>query len=338
MIFFLSAFILACVVTLLIQRLAKKAGIVDRPDHELKQHSGAIPLLGGMSIFLSFWLVVWVVTSFTDLFGPNLEASKLLWIFFASIPLMIIGFLDDKYKISALLRLFISASCVLLVIFGGVGLEKITNPLGGVLYLDYWEIGSVLVFFWIMGMMYTTKILDGLDGLSTGISAIASFMIFFIANGERWHQPDVALLALIFAGACLGFLLFNFYPAKIFLGEGGSLFIGFILGILSVVAGGKIATALLVMAIPILDLARVAFVRLRNHQPIFKGDREHLHFRLVDMGFSQRRVVLFFYVVSFLFGITTLFLQSMQKLYALVFIFGLMVIFGVWLNKKKIKV
>ncbi|MBU0545640.1 undecaprenyl/decaprenyl-phosphate alpha-N-acetylglucosaminyl 1-phosphate transferase [Patescibacteria group bacterium] len=344
--YFILAFALSLVATYAVKKFAERAGIVDRPDEKVKKHKKAVPLLGGLAIFLSFWLVVAYLAFFTNLFGANLQPQKLIMVFIASVPLMIIGYFDDKHKLPAVWRLGLSAVCVLLLVLGGLGLNKITNPFGGVLYLDFWQINlgflgyfslvsGSLVFLWIIGMMYTTKILDGLDGLSTGIASIASFMIFFIANGERWHQPDVALLSLVFAGACLGFLVFNFYPAKIFLGEGGSLFVGFMLGVLSVISGGKIATALLVMAVPILDLARVVFVRARKGQSIFKGDREHMHFRLLDLGFSHRQTVLLYYTIAFIFGITTLFFQSIQKLFALAVLLALMCLFGFWLGKKE---
>ncbi len=346
MLYFLTALLLSVFFTLAVRRLAIYFNIVDEAREPRKKHLGKMPLLGGTAVFLSFWLVVIYLLFFTKLLGPNLQTNTLLLVCGAGAILMAVGFLDDKYSLPAMPRFIISAGCVLMVVLGGVGLEKITNPFGGVLYLDTWKINlgflgarsvwsSVLVFVWILGMMYTTKILDGLDGLSTGISSIAALMIFFIASGARWHQPDVALVSLVFAGACLGFLIFNFHPAKIFLGEGGSLFLGFMLGILSVIAGGKIATALLVMAVPVLDLIRVVVMRLRKGKKIWQGDREHLHFQLVDLGFGQKKIVLIFYFIAFVFGITTLFLQSMQKIFALFFLFLLMIFLGLFLASKQ---
>ncbi len=333
MIYFFLAFGLSLLFTWLVGKIAKYFGIVDRPDIERKKHSRPVPLLGGVGIFLAFWLVTGYLACFTNFFEPNLSVIKIGWVFLASVPLLLIGYFDDKYKVRPLWRLLISIFCVVLVIFGGVGLNKITNPLGGVLPVSFW-LSNILVFCWVMGMMYTVKILDGLDGLATGITTIGSLMIFFIANGDRWHQPDVALWALVLAGACLGFLFFNFYPAKIFLGEGGGLFIGFMLGIFSVIAGGKIATALLVMALPILDLARVLATRFYKGRKIWTGDREHLHYKLLDFGLSQRQTVLLFYLIAFVFGITTLFLQSAQKIFALIFLLVIMLGVGIKLGQK----
>jgi len=341
--YFLIAFVLSILLTLFVRFFASKYKIIDAPNEARKRHGRSVPLLGGLAIFLSFWAVMAYLVFFTDLIGKNLPVEKLLWVFVGGLILIIIGALDDKLKLSYKWRLPISALVVLLVIIGGVGIDKVTNPFGGIWYLDFVRIGPIaiiadaIVFAWILGMMYTTKILDGLDGLTSGISGIAALMIFFIANGERWHQSDVALVALVLAGACAGFLFFNFYPAKIFLGEGGGLWLGVMLGVLAVISGGKFGTALLVLAVPILDLAWVIFTRARHGTPISHGDRQHLHFRLVDSGVSQPRAVLFYYLVAILFGITTLFLQSIGKVLILLVLVLLVLGVEVYVSKRGIQ-
>ena len=178
-------------------------------------------------------------------------------------------------------------------------------------------------------MMYTTKLLDGLDGLVSGISAIGAIIIFLLTTMTKYYQPDTALLSLIFSACCIGFLIFNFNPAKIFLGEGGSLFTGFMLGVLSIISGGKIATALLIMGIPILDAAWVILRRIFEGKSPFKtADRKHLHFRLLDLGMNQKQTVIFMYFLSAGFGISTLFLQSKSKLIALGVLALVMLIIG----------
>ncbi len=341
-----SAFCLAGIFAWLVKNIAVKFNIVDKPSAPRKKHARAVPMLGGLAIWTAFWLVVGYLALFTNLIGKHLALDRLFWVFVGSIVLMIVGVLDDKYSLGPKLRLVFSIVAVLIAMVGGVGIEKITNPFGGIWYLDFWQIhfgewGTVLVFadmivlLWILGMTYTTKILDGLDGLTTGISAIGALMIYFIANGARWHQPDVALVALVFAGTCLGFLLFNFNPAKIFLGESGSLFLGYMLGVLSVISGGKFATALLVMAVPILDLAWVIAYRLRQGHALSRGDRAHLHFRLVDAGWSQRKTVLFLYAIAILFGVSTLFFQSKEKIIILLTLVVLVFVFERLVTKWK---
>lgn len=331
---------MSAVLTLATRFLAIKFGILDAPDTERRFHGRQVPLLGGTAIFLSFWAVMAYLVFATDLIGQNLAPEKLVWVFLGGLGLIIIGAVDDKYRISYGVRLAVCAAVVLTVIAGGVSVDKITNPFGGIWYIDMIRIGVVpvlafgLVFAWIMGMIFTAKILDGLDGLTSGIAGIASLFIFLIANGERWHQSDVALTALILAGAIFGFLIFNFYPARIFLGEGGGLWLGFMLGVLSVIAGGKFAVALLVMAVPILDLAWVLIDRLRRRVAISVGDRSHLHFRLIDAGLSHRHTVLLYYFISVMLGAAALFLQSIGKAVVLLIWFVFFFLFEYFFNKK----
>ncbi len=347
-IFFISftvALGLSIIFTLITKKAAVFFGIIDLPDGQRKIHTKPTPLLGGVGIFIAFWLVAGYFLFVHPVYGTELLSKKMLGVFLASLILMIMGVVDDKKQLSPKWRLFITAIAVLIAIGWGLGLEKITNPLGGILSLNFWPVkiggatfyllADILIFIWLMGMMYATKILDGLDGLSIGTVFIGAIMIFLLASSTKYYQPNVAILSLIFAASCLGFLLFNFYPAQIFLGEGGSLFIGLLLGVLAIISGGKVATALLVMAVPILDLARVAYVRIKKKQSLFKGDREHLHFRLLDSGFSHRQSVLLLYFLAFLFGITTLFLQSRQKLYALLFLVVIMMSVSHYMGRKK---
>lgn len=348
MTYFLVALILSLVFSWAVKRIMLKMRVVDIPDGTRKLHRGPIALGGGVALFLSFWLVTGYIVFFTNLLGKNLNPVELVGVFFGSLLLLIVGLFDDKKNISARWRLLATIIAVAVAVLGGVGIDKITNPFGGVLFLNWGAINifgqtfllfaSVLVFLWILGMTYTVKILDGLDGLATGITAIGALVICGVASGERWHQPDMALLALVFAGVCIGFLFWNFSPAKIFLGEGGGLFLGYILGVLAVISGGKIATALLVMAIPILDLIRVVIVRFKRGQPIFQGDREHLHFWLRDHGFSERATVLGLYAAAAVFGSLTLFLQSIGKLLALLFLFLFMGAVALIIQNKKIYV
>lgn len=336
LIYFLVAVSASIVFTLIIKKIALKLRVVDVPEDKRKLHGGPVPLLGGIAIYISFWLVL-LFLILHPVYGVEIFQSKLIGVFLASTVLIIMGIVDDIKQLSPTIRLVITAAAVILAISFGIGLDKVTNPFNnGVINLNnFFILADVLIFFWLMGMMYTTKILDGLDGLVSGIVTIGAFMILFLTSTTKYFQPNVGLLSAIFAGSCLGFLFFNFHPAKIFLGEGGSLFMGFILGVLAIIGGGKLATALLVMAIPILDVIRVVVVRIRRGQSIFKGDREHLHFRLVDSGFSHRQAVFILYAMATIFGITTLFLQSSQKLIALATLVLLMLVLNIFLAKKE---
>jgi UDP-GlcNAc:undecaprenyl-phosphate GlcNAc-1-phosphate transferase len=170
---------------------------------------------------------------------------------------------------------------------------------------------------WLLGMTYTTKLLDGLDGLATGVTTVGAVMIALLALSSAFFQPDVALLSMMFAAALFGFWLWNMYPAKIFLGEGGSTFLGYALGVLAIISGSKLATTLLVVGLPVLDVLVVIGRRWYQGKPIMKGDRSHLHHALLDAGLSPRLTVLVYMSVASLFGVTTLIFASWQKVIAL---------------------
>ncbi|MDD2757921.1 MAG: MraY family glycosyltransferase [Patescibacteria group bacterium] len=341
--FFLLAAAISFIVALVVRRLAVKWQILDLPDNNRKKHHSPVPLFGGLAVFLAFWMAVVILFSSVRFPHTHLSVSSLIGVFIGSVILIVVGLLDDKYRLRPAVRLIASALAIVAVVVGGVRLTAITNPFGGAVPLDGWMIGdfavlaNTVVFFWLMGMMYATKIFDGLDGLTAGVVGIGAMMIYFLTHNTKFYQPDIALIALILAGACLGFLILNFHPAKIFLGEGGGLFLGFILGVLAIIAGGKIATALLVMAIPVLDLCRVIYLRLKTGQPIFEGDRRHLHYQLLDYGLGHRQTVLILYGFALIFGLTTLFLPSRFKLLILFLLAVGMFIFGLCFSPKENK-
>ncbi len=314
------AFVISIFCTLLVRRIARKVNVLDRPDKSRKFHDRPVPLLGGVALFIAWWSVVAYLVFVQPVFGIEIIKGKLLAAFFASLIILVVGIADDIRGVSPWWRFFSTALAAAIAVAFGIGLDKITNPLGGVILLSS-VLGNLVVFLWLMVVMFTTKISDGLDGLSTGVVLIGSLMIYFMTSSGKFYQPNVALLSLIFAAVCLGFLIFNFHPASIFLGESGSLLIGFILGVLSIISGSKLAIALLVIAVPALDVARVIFGRFRAQQPIFRGDRRHLHYRLLDFGLPEPLVVLLFYFLAALFGILGLLLQSGQKFVFLIMVF-----------------
>jgi UDP-GlcNAc:undecaprenyl-phosphate GlcNAc-1-phosphate transferase len=278
----------------------------------------------------------------------KLEYHHWLGFFTGACFLMIGGFLDDKYSMPAGIQIIWPLLAVASIIAGGVGISKISNPLDGLIFLDsfkisLWQINNTTYYIviladlftliWLMGMMYTTKLLDGVDGLVSGMAAIGGLIIFLFTTTTQYYQPDIALASLIFSAACLGFLVFNWHPAKIFLGEGGSLLLGYILGVLAIISGGKVAIALLIMGIPILDVGWTILRRLYYGKNPFKfADKKHLHHRLLDLGLGQRKTVLFYYIMALAFGGSALFLQSGGKFYALLLLFIIMLAIVVTLS------
>ncbi len=325
---FVLAFFLSHTFTFVVIRFATAFGIVDRPDLERKIHKQPVPELGGMAIYASLAFVLVLVLASSDaLTLGEIGAGHYSGFLLGGLVLMVGGFLDDRFRLPAKITFWFPVVAALLVIGFGVEISKLTNPLGGVIYLEPWQ-SDILVFVWLIGVMYTTKLLDGLDGLATGISSIGAVMVMMLALTRAYYQPDVALLAFISVGALTGFLVWNLHPAKIFLGEGGSTFVGFLLGTLAVISGGKLAIAILVLGIPALDTAWVIIRRFRKGgiKQIIQADRKHLHHRLLDLGWSQQRIVLSYFFVSIIFGGTALFMQSQQKVIALGLLVLLMIV------------
>lgn len=347
-IIFAVSVILSAILTWLIRRLALKLKIVDPPEvGGRKIHPKPVPLLGGVAIFLAVFIIlfvvyfssVWPVKKF-DFFevlpvGLSLVTLKqIIGLFLAGLILMLGGFLDDKYRLKPRRQMIWPILACLIVIIFGIGIRYINNPLGpGYWHLDalkfemfrfqgvpfyFTPLADLFTFVWLMVLMYATKLLDGLDGLVSGISVIGGLAIGGLCLLTKFYQPDVATLAIIFAGASLGFLFFNFHPAKIFLGEGGSLLTGFLLGSLAIISGGKIATAFLVLSLPILDIFFVIIRRIFvEHKSPFSAGREHLHFKLLDIGFSHRSAVIFLWLVALIFGGLILFLRTQGKLFVI---------------------
>lgn len=329
---FLLTIIISTLSTLLVKYFSLKFNIVDFPDSVRKIHSQTIPLLGGAAIFFSFFLALYLNRA--DILARGLTSTHILSFFLGALVIIIGGALDDIFNLKPKQQIVFPILACLFVLLGGISIVKITNPFGplvgplrysfseaseasGLIYFGT-TVSALLTFVWLLGMMYTTKLLDGVDGLVSGLGVISGVIIFLFTTTTKYYQPDVGLMALIFAAACLGFLLFNFYPAKIFLGESGSLLIGYIIGILAIISGGKIAIALLIMGIPVLDVAWTILRRLLKKQnPFTMPDSLHLHHRLLAAGLSQRQTVWLYYFLASAFGLAALFLQSRGKLMAL---------------------
>jgi len=244
---------------------------------------------------------------------------------------MLGGYFDDKYNLKPAQQLVWPVLAALVVVLMGFKIDYISNPFGGLIYLGSSLISPLLIFVWLLGMMYTTKFLDGLDGLVSGIAAIGSIILFLVSLFWDVPMSGTSILCLLLAGSSLGFLVWNFHPARIFLGEGGSLFLGFMLGALAIISGAKIATTLLIMGIPILDVVWVILRRVfKERKSVFLADGKHLHFRLLDAGLNHRQAVLFLYLLTAIFGSLAIFQQTVGKLVTLGMLILVMVVLGLW--------
>lgn len=336
---FVSALLIIQPLVWLVIKLASHYKILDWPDSNRKLHQRPVPLWGGLAVGVGFIFCLLLFLKFGFLLDGRLNLNHIVALIIASFLLILGGILDDKYHLTPGKQFIWPLLAVLVILFSGIQVHFITNPLGGILHLDLWLINFsgfifsplalFLSFFWLLGMIYTTKFLDGLDGLVSGMTFLGAIFIFFVSLSWDIPYSGTSVLALIVAGLMFGFLFWNFFPAKIFLGEAGSTLAGLWLGVLAIISGGKIATALLVMGLPILDVAWVIARRTfwEKTSPT-TADRKHLHFRLLDVGFSHPQAVLFLYLLATLFGSVALFQNSKGKLILFLVLLTVMVIIG----------
>jgi UDP-GlcNAc:undecaprenyl-phosphate GlcNAc-1-phosphate transferase len=293
-------------------------------------HAPSICRLGGVAVIVSF-----IATLFLD---TRLYISQGLWgIIIACGFLLVIGVWDDFWEIDWKVQLFFQIAIVVLIFILGVQVEYITNPGGGIIMLNVGKylLPSLLVMIiWFVLIINSMNWLDGIDGLSSGVTLIGAITIFFLSLRPEVNQPPIGIITMALAGSVVGFLIFNFYPAKIIAGTAGATFMGFILASLSIFAGAKIATALLVMAVPIIDAIWVIGERIRSGESIFKSDRRHLHFKLMEIGWSPKKISLTYYAVTALVAIIALNTRATGKLAAFALLGLLLVIFITFITRK----
>ena len=275
--------------------------------------------------------------------------SGKLWALLAAASFLVVaGALDDRrqpkfHEMSATTQLVIQVVAALGAIAAGVMIVDVRDPtapapFGGLVHLPLWA-AVLFSLFWIVGMINTVNFLDGMDGLACGVAAIGALILAFVSL--RLGQTDVALLCFVLAGAAAGFLPHNLYPARIFMGTSGAWFLGFMLAALAIVGGAKLATALLVIGVPVFDVAVLIVLRALSRQPIWQGDRRHLHHRLVDTGLSYRGTLLLYYCLSAAFGMYALAFTNTRsvglglKLYGLVMLGLVMAALLVFLRQRR---
>jgi UDP-GlcNAc:undecaprenyl-phosphate/decaprenyl-phosphate GlcNAc-1-phosphate transferase len=294
---FLASLAAALALTPLAQRLSLRWQLLARPGGR-RQHKGLIPKFGGLPLWGAF--LVGAALSYWLLPPEGDDPLRLRGVLLGGAILFTGGLLDDRYDLSPRTNFFFQFLGVMVAVWHTVFIERFTDPLGQERVIDSLLLVTLITAFWIVGMVNTVNFLDGLDGLAVGVGAIAA--VLFAWHSYTLEQYEVALFPLALAGALIGFLPFNFFPARIFLGSAGAYFLGYSLATLSILAPAKIATALLVLAVPILDVAWQIVSRVRHGRSPFQGDRGHLHFRLADLGLPTRQIVLAYYGVALAFG------------------------------------
>lgn len=311
-----------------VKDFAIKAGAMDAPDAR-KVHTRPIPRMGGLGIYLGFILAV--------LASMHIN-HEILGLVLGGTVIVIVGMIDDTRQLSAKAKLFGQIIAALVLIMFNIRIEWLTNPFGDMIYLDYLSIPITVL--WIVGLTNTVNLIDGLDGLAAGVSTIASITILLVA----WQQNfwTVAILTAALAGSALGFLQHNFNPAKIFMGDTGSMFLGYILAAVSILGTVKSAATIalvvpiVALGLPIMDTAFAIIRRYSNGRPIFKPDKGHLHHRLLEMGLTQKQAVLLMYVISGCLGLSAIALTEVNKGFGAVII--LLLLGGAFFGAKKIGV
>ena len=331
---FAVALIVALAITPLIILLAKKTGAMDAPNAR-KVHKKPIPRIGGLAIYAGFMAsIIFVVIKY----GLDAEMIReTVGLVLSGSLIVALGLVDDYKNLPAKVKLLgqIGAAAVL-VLFFDVRIDFVTDPFGDYIYLDSLAIPATM--FWLVGLTNTVNLIDGLDGLAAGVAAIASFTILLIALEQGFIL--VAVMTAALAGAAVGFLKYNFNPAEIFMGDTGSMFLGFMLAGISVTGAVKsVATIALIVPIfalglPILDTTFAIVRRVRGGVPIFKPDKGHLHHRLLSVGFTQRQAVLLMYVISALFGLSAIALTAVSYQIAALILF--IVITAIFYGVKKL--
>lgn len=328
---FLLSALVCYFVTPLVINLAYKIGAIDVPKDNRRVHKKPIPRLGGLAIFFGF------MTSCIVFLRPTQE---LLAIMLSSFIIVCMGVVDDTAPMKAKTKLLIQILCAGIVTWAGVRIDFFTNPFEEETLVVLKMLSIPVTVFWIVGITNTVNLIDGLDGLAAGISAIAALTLTAVALLSKQYSTATLLMGV--AGGAVGFLPHNFNPAKIFMGDTGSLFLGFILSVAAVEGTIKGATVVAVviplfaLAIPILDTTFAIVRRYLAGKPIMEADKGHLHHRLLAKGLSQKRTVVFLYAIAAILGASSLLiLRSDYIAAAIVIVIDIiLIIFGV----KKLKI
>jgi UDP-GlcNAc:undecaprenyl-phosphate GlcNAc-1-phosphate transferase len=308
-------FLLAVVLTPLARELAMRAGAIDLPAGQ-KIHKFATPLMGGTAVYAAFALAVFLSLPLK---------GAVVGVLAGGLAAVVVGVIDERFSLPPVAHLAGQSAAALIAITAGVGVVHTLNlpwasltapgkplPLG---------IGFALTLFWLVGMMNTMNFLDGLDGLAAGVAALSAGLLavwasepkrFFLPSGH----PEYLILPVILVGALVGFLVYNWHPARIFLGDSGSMLLGITIGALSIVGPAKLGTALLVLVIPVLDVGWAMVRRQLQGRSFLAGDKQHVYHRMLELGLSHTTTVLLLFFLCFAFAALDLFLLRLAKLVA----------------------
>ena len=327
---------LSCASTPAVKWFAKRIGAMDIPKDSRRVHVLPIPRLGGLAIFIGFLMGVLILADIT----PQIRGILL-----GSVLIVIIGVIDDIVPLNALLKFVVQIAAALIAVFHGVVIELFSNPFvfSSAEYLDLKFFAIPVTVIWIVAITNSVNLIDGLDGLAVGVSSISSIVMLIIAL--MVSEGNVAVVLAALTGACIGFLPYNFNPAKIFMGDTGALLLGYVLSTISILGLFKFyavvsfAVPFLVLAVPLFDTSFAFLRRLLKGKNPMSPDRGHVHHRLMDMGLSQKQSVVILYVISGLLGLTAVVITTSDEIRALILILALVIaaviVFFAFRGKKK---
>ena len=316
----ITAALIALITTPVVKTLAFRIGAVDVPKDNRRMHKHPIPRMGGLAIFLGFFFSVLIFMELT----PQMRGLLL-----GAVVIVVLGIFDDIYALGAKFKFLVQIAAALLAVNSGNVITVISNP-NIFSSTPYWELGALSIpisVIWIAAITNAVNLIDGLDGLACGVSTIMSMTLLVIALVVS--EPDVAILMAALAGGCMGFLPYNLNPAKIFMGDTGSTFLGFVLAVVSInglfksAALISFAVPFLLLGLPIFDTCFAIIRRVAKGQSPMAPDRGHIHHRLIDMGFSQKQTVAVLYVISAILGMSAVVLTTNGIVKAMLFLMAL---------------
>ncbi|MCK9379215.1 MAG: undecaprenyl/decaprenyl-phosphate alpha-N-acetylglucosaminyl 1-phosphate transferase [Candidatus Moranbacteria bacterium] len=330
---FLRALLVSSGLTLFFIFLAKNFSLFPKKVQKHHIHKEGISRFGGAAIIIAF-----VSAIFLD---ENLVVVHPLWgVVVAAFLILFFGILDDFLNLDWKKQLFFQICSAILIFIFGVCIEYITSPFGGIVEFTSADFSIASLFLgitWMVVMMNSMNWFDGIDGASAGITFLGAIAIIFVSLKPEVNQPPMAILAAILAGAVLGFLIFNFHPSKIMAGTSGSIFMGFILAVLAIFSGAKIATTLLVMTLPLADSVWVIWKRIQSGSSAFSSDNRHLHHCLMKLGWSQKKIAILFYVITGIIVVIALNTRALGKMVAILMVFALSLIMMFFVDKQLLK-
>ncbi|MDI6617589.1 MAG: MraY family glycosyltransferase [Clostridiales bacterium] len=328
---FCTALIVSLTVTPFVKKFAVKVGAMDVPKDNRRVHKVPIPLIGGLAIYLAFTVVVLI-------FMPKPFSRTITGLLLGGTVITAAGLIDDLRPLSPKMKLLLQIIASGVLVYFGVTVKFVTNPFDRVTGMS--DIGFLSIpatVFWIVGVTNAFNLIDGLDGLAAGVAAISCITLFIVSVLN--NRMTAAMLTAALAGSSIGFIPYNFNPAKIFMGDTGAQFLGFMLAAISIEGAIKSAAAIVItvpilaLGLPIYDTLIAIVRRCINKKPVMQGDKGHLHHRLLDMGLSQKQAVTVMYIISALLGITAIFATELTTVQSFIILIAVLCIVFIFSKK-----